>query len=465
MNKLNKWVRAVLATASTTAALSVGIVASDASAFELRSQINLTSGYRNDNSRFAICSTLSNPDFYGYGQAKFQNVNLWEVQLNGIGAFNDNWYVRALVGYGAVLGGKYNDSGVIDILSDPYNATLGEDYYGCCAGCTCNDECPCDCTCGDEIYHNTVPVTGCLGGSAWDAEIAFGYMFHASEEFGIAPVIGWSFNQQRYKVKNGGFGPLPLQYEVVPGCFDTDESVSDFYNTHLILTGGVATGLATSIQDAGGVIFAGNAASTRDDLIPSAYFNTGCGAPCVVFGLCGDDTTYRARWNGPFIGLDFFWTPSQDWNVMMGYELHYQHLNGQFDSLGGGDCCEEYCGCDYCPGFQSLCDQSDGNLCTSFSPSTISVSSNGWGQVFYFDAWYQVNQNWQVGFDLNYSYANASDCDAVDPCESCDLVCNGAALINNESTVVDTHPIWQNATFKKARWSSFGAQVSVGYLF
>jgi hypothetical protein len=462
MNKLNKWVKAVLATASTTAALSVGIVASDASAFELRSQINLTTGYRNDNAKFAICSLLSNPAYYGYGQAKFQAVNLWEVQLNGIGAFTDNWYVRALVGYGAVLGGKYNDSGVFDILSDPYNATLGENYYSCCSGCVCEDQCPCDCTCGDEIYRNTVPSQGAVGGSAWDAWLAFGYMFHASEEFGIAPVVGWSFNQQRFKVKEGSWGPVPTSFEVVK-CADDDSIIEAFYTENLLLTGGICTGTSESIAAAGHPdLFVGNASSTLGSIV-----NTGCGCQCTVFGLCGDDTAYRARWNGPFIGLDFYWTPSQDWHVMMGYELHYQFYNGRFDTLGGGgDCCETGCNaCDYCPGFQRLCSYEEGNGCVNFCPSTITTSSSGWGQRFYFNAAYQVNQNWQVGFNLDYTMANANDCDQVDPCEACCHVCNGAALVADNSLAVDVHPIWSNASFKKARWRSFGAQVSVGYLF
>lgn len=458
MNKLNKWVKAVLAAASTTAALSVGIVASDASAFELRSQINLTSGYRSDNAKFAICSTLSNPNYFGYGEAKFQAVNLWEVQLMGIGAFTDNWYVRALVGYGAVLGGKYNDSGVFDILSDPFNATIGENYYTCCSGCGCDDVCPCDCTCGEATYRTTVPTQGCVGGSAWDAWIAFGYMFHASEEFGIAPVIGWSFNQQRYKVKNGSWGPVPLMYELA-ACSEDKSALDAFHTNNLPLVGGVGAGYALDLYAGETEIWSGDNTSLTGPL------NTGCKAPCTVFGLCGDDTTYRARWNGPFIGLDFYWTPSQDWHVLMGYELHYQHLSAQFDSLGGGDCCTDYCGCDYCPGFTTLCSYEDGNYCVPFCASTITASSNGWGQVFYFNGYYQVNQNWQVGFELNYTMANANSCDSVDPCEACCVVCNGAAESLTNSYATDVNPYWQNATFQKARWRNFGAQVSVGYLF
>ncbi|MFZ4099322.1 MAG: hypothetical protein ACOYKZ_03220 [Chlamydiia bacterium] len=463
MNKLNKWVKAVLASASTTAALSVSIVASPASAFELRSDLNLTTGYRSDTARFAMCATLSNPDFFGYGDQKYRNVNMWTVQLNGVGAFTDNWYLRGFVGYATVLGGRVFDTGVFDILSDPYNATFGQDYYSCCKGCICEDCPPCDCGC-DLVYHNTVPAAASVGGDAWDADLAIGYMFHASEEFGIAPVFGWSFNQQRYTWNHSQWGPIPLMYQAIGGCAESDDEANDFYSDHLIMDSGVAVG-DSLVFEAGYVGSTGTFVQSVDiENTAGRVSDPGCGAPCVVFGGCGDDNIYRARWNGPFLGLDFVWTPSQDWYVVFGYELHYNHYSGRFDALGGVDCCDSSaCGCDYCPSWTALCDE--GDLCTTFVPATVTASSNGWGQVFNLDIQYMCNQNWQFGIDLNYTTYNASGCDAMDPCTSCYTVCNGAALVEQDDIDEDVYPVWQNAAFKKARWSSFAAQVSVGYLF
>lgn len=465
MNKLNKWVKAVLASTSTAAALST-VAAATAFGFELRSELNLTSGYRNDNAKFAICSTLSDPDFFGFGQANFRNINMWEVQLNGWGAFTDSVYLRGMVGYAKVLGGKVYDSGVVDILSDPYNATLGEDYYRCCVGCICEDACPCECTCGNSsVFHNTVPVQASLGGSAWDAKIALGYMFHASEEFGIAPVIGWEFNQQRYSYNHAIWGPIPLNYQAVGGCSQSTDEAYDFYVDHEVLYNGVGIGDEIVIRDGYSDSLGSFAQSLtlQDYADPST--NGACGPVCVAFGLCGDDTVYRARWNGPFIGLDFYWTPSMDWKVTFTYELQYNHYSGRFDSLGGGGCCETFCGCNDCPRFQNFCDTSD---CVEFQPQTITTSSNGWGQVFNLYANYAMNQNWQVGFELGYKMRNANDCGNVDPCESCVPVCNGAALVEDQ-TINDgfpsSYPIWANASFKKARWRMFDAQVSLGYLF
>jgi hypothetical protein len=110
----------------------------------------------------------------------------------------------------------------------------------------------------------------------------------------------------------------------------------------------------------------------------------------------------------------------------------------------------------------NLCDTA---LCNTFVPETITFSSNGWGQVFNLYANYAMNQNWQVGFELGYKMRNVSDCEEVNPCASCNFVCNGAALIADDTSAGNTWPIWANAAFKKARWRSFDAQVSVGYLF
>jgi len=497
MINLNRWVKAVLATASTTALLSM--VATTASAFELRSELDLATGYRNDNARFGICSTLSDPRFFGYGLAKFRNINMWEVQLTGVGAITDNAYFRGLVGYATVLGGKYRDSGVFDILSDPFNATLGEDYYTCCAGCKCDDKCPpCSCECADKTYHRTVEAKASLSGSAWDASIALGYMFHASEEFGVAPVIGWSFNQQRYKTFNGSFGPIPLQY--FPYSCRSNDPDNPFYDTHAPIFGGVAAdasfagayGLGNSssqgptdlnvTSDAGlDVLFsAQGAAWLLEGKNAESQYTAGCDMPCISFGQCPNNNSYRARWNGPFIGLDFLWTPSQDWNVTLGYELHYQHLSGRFDSIGGGNCCDGVCSCESCPTFSTVnalfSFDGEGNLwdqCQRFCPASITWSSNGWGQVFSGAINYQCNQNWQAGIALRYTMANANGCDTIDPCSSCCEVLNGAALWPENiqpgggvlAVVEEAAPVWSDASFQKARWRSFSAQVSVGYLF
>jgi len=436
-------------------------------AAELKSFVNLNTGYRNDNARVGLCATLSDPNYYGYGLAKFQSVNMWEVQLAGFGAITDSFYIRAMADYATVLGGKYHDSGVFDILSDPFNATLGQTYYSCCC---CVDDCPpCNCDCGDQTYRATVATQGALKGHAWDVSGALGYMFHISEEFGIAPVIGWSFNEQRYKTTSGSFGPMPTQYMLAP-CSD------DKWADNLFMMSGTAPRVGFGLGELDDnctslvrVIVGQNACSE---------FSVGCGAPCVAFGLCSNDTVYRARWNGPFIGLDFLWTPTQDWYLNFGYELHYQMMRGRFSTLGAGDCCNDNCGCDYCPGFLDMRASYENSgadatflpgSCVPFCPSCISWSKNGWGQVFFAGLNYLCSENWQVGVLLNYTMANVSGCASVDPCESCCTVFNGAARdpVRTLEALgeVGTNPTWANGTFQKARWRSFGAQVLLGYVF
>lgn len=444
-------------------------------AFDLGSDFSVATGYRLDNAKVGLCATLSDPNYYGYGLARFKSINMWEIQLNGIGAITDNFYIRGMADYAVVLGGKYRDTGVFDMLSDPYNATLGANYYTCC-GCVCEECPPCNCDCGDKVYRQTVASRGALKGQAWDAATAIGYMFHLSDEFGMGPALGWSFNQQKYRTTEGAFGPLQLQYRAVP-C------APDFYVDNLFLISGTPEGSSLFIGEL--TAESQQQCQADPDFIrnilgenPCSDVSVGCEAPCMGFGFCANDTIYRARWNGPFLGLDFFWRITQRWTMLFGYEIHLQRLNGKIITLGGDDCCA----CDCCPSFldsrasylnqtvdEVLSSKAIPGECVSFCPACITWNKWGWGQVFYANASYMCNDNWYVGLMADFTMASVNGCAAVDPCESCCTVYNGAARdpVTTAATLgaVGDNPVWSAATFQKARWNSFVAKVSVGYLF
>jgi len=461
---------------------TIGLLASyqDLCAFELTSELTVFTGYRADCADFSICSTLADFNYWGYGQAKFRSVNLWGVQLRGTGAISDTFYYRGAVGYGRVLGGRYKDSGVFDILSDPHNSAMGEYYSSCCTSCGCADDCPpCDCQAAEigQKYHQTVTAKGCLSGSAYDLSIAVGRMFHTTTEIGWAPLLGWSFNQQRYKTISTMWGPIPLTYFPSNTCMAT-ESGMPFYEDNAILVGGLAssTGMLVAFDTPNSATFEVNLTEPEKNQVTVEGVgqrllepDLGCEPTCVRFGACGDDSSYRARWNGPFVGLDLLWVPSESFRLNLSYELHYQHLSGRFDSMGGGDCCSQPCPCEGCPAFQKMLrgpgesrDYLNIPGCNTFCPQTISWASRGWGQVIDASLVYLCSPRWQVGCLISYSTASTDRCRTIEPCESCCSVINPSARSRFDP---DPQPYWKDATFRKARWQSILVSLGLGYRF
>lgn len=430
------------------------------------SEVNFSTGYRNDNSRVALCATLSDPRYYGYGQMRMRNINMWEFQLDAKGTFAGSWYGRVLGSYATALSGRYQDSGVFDLLSDPFNAALGAGYYACCECCKPDLKCPCCCPCSDQTERQLVQAKGSLRGQAWDFSGALGYAFSVADAVSVVPVVGWSYDTQRYSTYNGIYGAFPMQYFFV-GC------AHGFYNDNEIMFSGAPAG------NRGVTVFEGaNRTSVPlflqwDNVQGSSDFplNVGCQSPCVAFGDCSNNTIYRARWNSPFIGFDLFGYYLQ-WNFAAGYELHYQSFSGRIQTLGGTPCntAPVPAGCtDLCPGFASLeyrDDSSPQEDCVPFCPATVSFSSRGWGQVFWGSAFYDIASNWQVGVKLRYAMANANRCRSADPCQSCCLVFNGAAQMERQNGfIASANPIWADASLQSARWRSFSALMSLGYLF
>lgn len=449
--------------------------------FELASNVGVYTGYRSDSADFSLCSTLADFNYWGYGQAKFRSINLWDIRLTGIGAVSETFYYRGMAGYARVLGGRYRDSGVFDILSDPHNSALGEYYTSCCkGGCGCSDECaPCACQCAGagQKYHQSVPSKGCLTGSAFDLSLALGHMFHSSDTLGWAPVIGWAFNQQRYKTLSTMWGPIPLTYFPSSTCIAT-ESGMPFYEDNAILVGGLAptTGMLVAFDTPNSATFTVDSTASEVNQVTVEGVGQrllepglGCGPTCVRFGACGDNSSYRARWNGPFIGLDLLWDFAEGFRLQMAYELHYQRLSGRFDSMGGGGCCEQVCQCDSCPSFQKMLrgpgesrDYQNIEGCNSFCPQTITWHSRGWGQVVDASLAYQCGQNWLVGCALSYSMASASKCRAIDQCSSCCSVINPTARSRFDP---DPQPYWKDARFRQAKWQSIVASLGLAYQF
>lgn len=415
-------------------------------------EVAIATGYRQDSSSFAICSGLASPDYYGFGKIRARDVHMWEIGIGASASLTDHAYLRAALSYGVILGGKVNDSGVADINSNPANSVLGEFYTDCCAPCNCDDK-SCQCDCQDKIFRESVQATANLRGNAVDFNIALGYAFRPMDDFMIAPVVGYTYNSQRQRWTDSIYGPIQMSGHAMPcpisskdaGTTDWayDELTNAYSNTALPADVTLQRLNLGTVTDA----------NTRPDDLA-----------CVSFGNCFDGTVYRARWNGPFIGVDLGYAISDVWNVVVGYALSYCNLNAKFQTFTSET--DQGCNCDQCPTFYDTYGQAPSTdtgpfQSLGFVPSEMTFSSWGLGQEISIATDYRCG-NWTAGLGIGWTYRNATKCAESDPCFSCETTRNPETAATSSNA---ERPVWSYAQLTKARWGSFSALVTLGYQF
>ncbi len=423
-------------------------------------EVVVATGYRQDSSSFSICSGLASPNYYGYGKAKSRDVHIWEIGIGASASLNDHLYLRSALSYGAILGGKLYDSGIADINSNPLNSVFGGLYTECCAPCNCDDN-SCACDCQDKTFHPSVQTKANLRGNVVDFNVALGYAFRPCDDWMIAPVVGWTYNSQRQRWVDAFYGPLYHLGQFTPCYDDVTQNI------------GVST---VANPEPISYTYTDPATEQQVNVLGTATLG------CVSFGDCFDGTVYRARWNGPFVGIDLGWAVSDVWNVVVGYAFSYNHLQVKFNTVTSED--QQGCACNLCPEFgytiledgsaqgsyQILGSAQWGGY--SFVPSEMRFGSWGIGQEVSLATDYRCG-NWIAGLGVSYTYKTATQCADSDPCTSCYDSRNPEQLPENfvASTVPGKNvqrpirPVWSYAQLDKARWGSFSALVTLGYQF
>jgi len=431
--------------------------------------LGLYSGYRQDSASFSICSTLSNPAIFGFGKMRARQVHIWEIGAFASYRFTEDVSLMADVNWGQVLGGRIRDSGVADINSNPWNAVIGGIYASCC-DCGCKPDL-CQCTCPDKFPGRLTPVQAGLTGNVWDVKVALDYAYYLTEDFSVTPMIGYAFNQQRYKYRNASWGPVQLALQLY-SCDEVTKGASANIIGQLPSGADIAVHEIEAIWD-NDII--GLPAATPylvgegDDLATYGYPVNDARLQCVQIANCFDGTAYRANWNGGFIGLNFGYHMADNWNLSLQYNFYLQNYSGRFSTFGGER--NSPCDCNQCLDFFVVGKDylAPGKTSAAgvdlprqgFAGSEMRFGGWAYGQELSLASEWRCN-DWVAGIFGAVGYRYAPGCKEVSPCASCTFIENGGLRPDGGG---DINPVWSNATAQGARWNSFQINANVAYLF
>ena len=231
------------------------------------SPFELGVGYRRDKFSWNTETELINGDVpvNFVSKHKWHDLKIWQIDAKVKYVTCDNIYFRACADYGWVTSGKFKNQFYVDLLPSPINSGSGS---GSGSGSRSGSELGSGSVGSDavEVFDFTASADK---GHVYDATLALGYQFKTCDDsFAIAPVVGYSWNGQHLEIGKEGSGSGSSE----------DYSYSD--------------------------------ASYSDD-------------------YSSDNSKYNARWNGPFIGVDFDYNLGCDWELFATYEFHWARYHAK----------------------------------------------------------------------------------------------------------------------------------------
>jgi hypothetical protein len=425
------------------AAVSIGalLIGSSLESFEFKALDGVV-GWRVDRASIGVCAALSDGQSYGFGLAKFRQVNVAQFGARAEAQLSTHWRGNAALTYGYIANGHVVDSGLCDMNSNPFNAR-SYSYTECCTPCSCQVDPTCECSCRELTPRALALTTARLRGGAWDWLLGATFEFRPCDDWKLGLGVNWEFDWQRYRFDQSIWGPMA-------GSIVGVDCLGPLSSTFVVTDpeGFEHYALTTPLQVAH---------SIADTLVgPSAR-----GGGCLALGYCFNGSTYRASWNMAMGSLELDWqmTPSWEWQAI--YRIGFGAYRGKFETLGGVG--GESCSCELCPKFEEICgaDLADLDIGpASFTPSTMRIQAAAFGQDFTLLTRWRL-EDWRFGIDFTYLSRRTMNCTDIDPCRSCTEICNGALDLGGSSK----RPIWADATLNRASWNSFQVNLHAGRAF
>ncbi len=423
------------------------------------SGISVFSNYRQDSGSFTLCSTLSDGQSIGYGKLRVRQAHICQLGLAVQAELTSRLSLELSADWGSVLGGNIRDSGVSDIISNPWNA-VSEDYASCCL-CSCKVD-TCDCDCQGIPSRSMVPVNAALGGNVWDVTVELDYHFNLSDQTKLYPTCGLAFNHQRSKLKHSTWGPIrteitPVSCEV-KSPFDLGFQKATESDDLLVKVKNTDGSERYLLLDS--ITYAQEVAGSFFPVIPLTELEN---VSCVQFGSCFDSSVYKVGWNGIFAGLGMRHSWNKRFSFDLLYKLYLQMCNGSYTTFGGRQL--KGCIANNCPQFVVndhlfQADPASNVTRRSFAPDDIHFSSLSYGQDIFASADVSCD-DLKFGIFGLLGYRYAPGCKSITPCQSCNTIVNGGLAINGNTEL----PIWSDATTRSIRWSTLSVGVFARYLY
>ncbi len=204
---------------------------------------------------------------------KFDGLNMWQISAGARATFCGGIYVRADADYAQIVSGRQR----VSFKFEPGSVVDGNRRFSC----------------DDELKLHAKADRG----YAYDLSAGIGYEFSfCCDQFVVAPVVGYSYNVQHIRSK-------------------------DFR------LGSGSSGSSSSFSSSSSEIFvessSSSSSSSFSDFSSSSSFSDSYSCSNGV------RNTVNARWQGPWLGVDFLYNVDCDWNLYGSFQWHWasQHTN------------------------------------------------------------------------------------------------------------------------------------------
>lgn len=224
---------------------------SHANALVNGSQLNFEAGYRRDSIGWSAQVPACDPIFKS--SSRFKDIDIFQLGLHGRTNLGCNVYLRGAFSWGWILDGDLDEK--FELFTSPLASVSEVDI--------------------DAVTATTRSDNVLDGRFVLDFSVALGYPFYFCDcTMAVAPVIGYSFDEQNLRIDSG----------------------ENFDLTHV-------DGVLVPFQGSG----------------------------------CCDDK-FISRWYGPFIGVDFVYRPCGDcWSLYAELEYHFARHKAKRHAGHGGE--------------------------------------------------------------------------------------------------------------------------------
>lgn len=140
-------------------------------AWNIVSDVELSTGYRQDNLHWSIADPSGTPNILS--ELQWKNIQIWEVQAQARVLFQDVLYMRGMADYGRIYGGHNQDS---DYAGDHKTLEFSRSRADSNKG---------------EVFDFSGGVGLLLGLECWGSDLK------------LYPLVGYSLNEQHFRDHNG----------------------------------------------------------------------------------------------------------------------------------------------------------------------------------------------------------------------------------------------------------------------